>query len=84
MKTVLFIIENESSKCCLTCCENRKSKPCFVLEISPGVYRVLFSTSVEHRVKMLVDSSQKVMILPTNRFSKFLAKNIEYGKFSGF
>ena len=53
MKTVLFIIENESSKCCLTCCENRKSKPCFVLEISPGVYRVLFSTSVEHRDKVL-------------------------------
>ena len=51
MKPVFFIIDNESSKCCLTYRANRMLKPCFVLEISRGVYRVLFSTSVEHITK---------------------------------
>ena len=37
MKTELFVIENESLKCCLTYRENRESKACFVLEISRGV-----------------------------------------------
>ena len=45
MKTVLFIVKNESSKCCLTYCENRMSKSFLVLEILPGIYSILlFST----------------------------------------
>ena len=45
MKPVLFSIENESSKCCLTYCENRMSKYFLVLEILPGIYSILlFST----------------------------------------
>ena len=59
------------SWCTTTWVQSRSQQE--VLKWSKSDRTLQFSTSVEHRVKMLVGLSQKVMILPTLGFSKFLA-----------
>ena len=74
IKPVPFIIENASPKLYRTYRENRMSKSSLVLDLWPGVYRVLFSTSVEHIPKDTecpARVSQKVMNIQPNDFLDF-------------